>query len=429
MDHQNLFLVCTVGGSPPPIISSIKHWQPVRMLFVCSRLTRGSIEQEVLPPLAASGVPLDAGRYDFCVLDDEQDFAACVRQLHVIVPDIHRWLARGATFRVVVDFTGGTKPMSAALALHAHRWRCDFGYVGGRRRTKDGVGVVESGSEWIVHQYNPWDTLGFQTIEDFVQLFDEGAYASAERLVDAVLRNVRDPARKRELSVLSNLARGYGAWDRFDHRQARKCLEDVLRGSNDLAAVLASREAFEQVRQEIQRHRDLLEQLGPERPEMLVRDLLANARRCAAQQRWDDATARLYRAIEAIAQCRLHAAHGISSTKQVTLDQLPGGLRAEWQDRAQEGCVMLGLQDAYRLLSELGDPLGARFVNLGLERREGSPLSGRNDSILAHGFTSVGERTFDQLWKCALKLAECDGQELWCFPVLSPSEPTAAERL
>jgi CRISPR-associated protein (TIGR02710 family) len=307
--------------------------------------------------------------------------------------------------------------------------------VGGQKRTKDGVGVVESGSESVIHRHNPWDALGFQAVEDFVQLFDEGAFSSAARMVNGVLRNVEDPTRKREISVLKSLAEGYGEWDRFNHRGARKHLGDVLRGANDLAAVLSSREVFDRARQTIARHFDILAELHPENPAALVRDLLANARRRASEQRWDDATARLYRAIEATAQCRLLAAHEIPSTKRIPLDRLPAELRTEWQDRARDGYFMAGLQDAYRLLQELYDPLAERFVKLGLADREGSPLSGRNDSILAHGFTPVGEKSFRALWTCALELAECDEGDLWRFPVLSgwgtadlPSRGGADER-
>lgn len=419
MTDPHLLLVCTVGGSPPALVASLTHWRPGRVLFVTSRETTHLIEDEILPELAAAGRSLDAGRYDHYELDDVQDFAACVQHLKTITPRIHDWLSRGEDYRLVVDFTGGTKPMSAALALHAHRWRCVFGYVGGERRTKDGVGVVESGSEQVIHRYNPWGALGFLAVEDFVQLFDEGAYWSAARMIDSVLRNINDPARKRELSVLKSLAEAYGEWDRFHHRLARKHLDDVQRGANDLAAVLPSRDVFDRARRTIAAHRDMLARLDSEDLPALVHDLLANARRRADEQRWDDATARLYRAIEATAQCRLREAHGIESTKRIPLAGLPAPLCTEWESRARDGAVMAGLQDAYRLLLELGDPLGSRFVELRLSDPAGSPLSGRNDSILAHGFSPVGEKVYRNLWKCALALAACDEDDLPHFPRLA----------
>ncbi len=419
MTDPHLLLVCTVGGSPPPLVASLAHWRPARVLFVTSRQTTHLIEDEILPQLASAGWPLDAGRYDHYELDDGQDFAACVQQLKTITPQIHHWLSRGEDYRLVVDFTGGTKPMSAALALHVHRWRCVFGYVGGGQRTKEGVGVVESGSERVIHRDNPWDALGFQTVEDFVRLFDEGAYWPAARMIDRVLPNTDDLARKQELSVLKSLAEAYGEWDRFNHGRARKHLDAVQRGANNLAAVLPSGDAFDRARRMIAAHCGILDQLKSGNLPALVRDLLANARRRADEQRWDDATARLYRAIEATAQCRLREAHGIESTKRIPLAGLPARLRTEWQGRARQGVVMAGLQDGYRLLLELEDPLGRHFEDLGLADAVRSPLSGRNESILAHGFSPVGEKVYRELWKCALALAACDEGDLPSFPRLS----------
>ena len=97
--------------------------------------------------------------------------------------------------------------------------------------------------------------------------------------------------------------------------------------------------------------------------------------------------------------------HGIDDTKHVVLNRLPDPLRAQWASRAQDGTTFLGLQDAYLLLSALGDPLGTKFQTLGLHDREGSPLVARNQSIFAHGFAQVSAKVFDGLWAAALDLA------------------------
>ncbi len=54
------------------------------------------------------------------------------------------------------------------------------------------------------------------------------------------------------------------------------------------------------------------------------------------------------------------------------------------------------------------DPLGKKFKQLGLDRRQGSTLVARNQSILAHGFSPVGRAVFDALWKAALELARTE---------------------
>src|SRR5207245_1390146 len=102
----------------------------------------------------------------------------------------------------------------------------------------------------------------------------------------------------------------------------------------------------------------------------LVADLLANARRCATGRRFDDAVARLYRAVEALAQTRLRMEYGIGDTSHVPLEELPEGLRAAKAPQAQDGAVWLALQDAYTLLRERGDPLGECFRRRRLDDME-----------------------------------------------------------
>src|SRR5690606_2247321 len=104
--------------------------------------------------------------------------------------DVESWVKRGEECRVVVDFTGGTKCMSAAVSLQASRWPCEFSYIGGAQRTKDGVGIVESGHERVVHQANPWDALGYRAVEEFIVLFDQRAFLAAANVAAVTMKRV-----------------------------------------------------------------------------------------------------------------------------------------------------------------------------------------------------------------------------------------------
>jgi CRISPR-associated protein (TIGR02710 family) len=191
-----------------------------------------------------------------------------------------------------------------------------------------------------------------------------------------------------------------------------------LRNQNDLKAMFAGAPSLIS---RIESHHECVARLADSGDPTIdwVQDLLDNARRRAAEHRHDDAVARLYRAIEAIAQIRLRENHGVSDTKAVPLDQLPETLRQEWTSRARDGAVMLGLRDAYRLLNELGDELGRQFVDCGLDDEERSPLVARNASILAHGFAPVGDKTYNQLWEtaCALASYREDADLDWRLPM------------
>jgi CRISPR-associated protein (TIGR02710 family) len=415
----SVLLICTVGGSPEPIVATIKHWRPARIRFVHSPETKSEIETKIVPKATAEGLDLDPGRYDLFELPDAEDFPACVDRLRALTADVDQWISRGEGFRVVVDFTGGTKCMSAALALHARRWPCLVSYVAGTARNKGGVGVVVSGTEKVVHSVNPWDALGYQAVEDFIVLFDQGAFAAAARVADEAKRRVSREDRKRELNVLEHLARALDTWERFDHGTAREHLKVVEKGANDLRAALGAQRGSHVLDEiaHLARHLDQL--LASPRPgRRHVLDLLANARRRKREGRSDDAVARLYRAIEAVAQVRLAEAHGIDSTERVPIERVPEELRSRLEARAEHGHVRLGLQDAYALLAALQDRLGAQFQEAGLHRRE-SVLSARNRSVLAHGFERVSEGAADEMWRIALDLAGVGENELPEFPRLA----------
>jgi CRISPR-associated protein (TIGR02710 family) len=418
---QSTLLVCTVGGSPEPIIAALRQWRPVRVRFVHTPETKDDVAAAIVPKAREEGVDLDAGRYDELELPDGQDLASCLDHLRQLTPVVTEWAARGVEFQVVVDFTGGTKCMSAAVAIQASRWPCVFSYVGGTERTKDGVGVVVSGAEKVVHQVNPWDALGYHAVEDYVVLLDQHAFLAAANIATVSMKRVTSPVRKRELAVLEQLAKALDAWDRFDHATSKSHFENVAKSANDLRAVLGSPRGdriLASATKLAQHLGELCQATTPSRHHVL--DLLANAKRRKDEGRIDDAVARLYRATEAIAQVVLKESHGIESTEKFPFDRIPEALRAEWASRAKEGVVALGLQDAYAVLVSLNDPVGETFQKAGLSGTK-SPLVSRNRSILAHGFDLVSNATFDKLWTAALSLAAVEEASLPSFPALTAS--------
>jgi CRISPR-associated protein (TIGR02710 family) len=419
MDESRVtLLICTVGGSPEPVVAAVKHWRPARIRFVHTPQTEAEVEAKIVPKANEEGLGLDAGRYEPFRLPDGQDLASCLDKLRELTPEVEQWGARGKGFQVVVDYSGGTKVMSAALALQARQWRCTFSYVGGKERTKDGVGVVVSGAEQILHQANPWDALGHQAVEEFIVLFDQRAFVAAARVAEEAKKCVAREDRKRELSVLEQFAKAFDAWDRFDHQSATTTFKNVEKAGNDLRAVLG-RDRAERVLGDVGRFASYLGELRNATPPSRhhVVDLLANAQRRREEGRIDDAVARLYRAIEALAQVTLKEAHGIESSENVPLDRLPEDLRKAWERKAEEGVVKLGLQDAYALLGALDNSLGAKFQKAKLNDPK-SALTARNRSILAHGFERVSDDVLDRLWTAALDLANSREADLPSFPKL-----------
>ncbi|WP_321491783.1 TIGR02710 family CRISPR-associated CARF protein [uncultured Desulfobacter sp.] len=423
------FLIATVGGSPAPIVASIKKWQPVRVLFIVSMETKKSVTTDtefngrpspcILTSIKENGIADFTGRYDFFEIPDPQDYTALVREFRRIDQTVNKWKRDYDDIRIVVDITGGTKPMSAAMALIASRWEnSTVSYVGGTERTKDGVGVVVDGKEQISHAHNPWAALGYLVEEQVKTLFNHGAYAAAKRLLEPA-RNAADSPRKEELNAFITLCDFFYLWNNFQHKAALKMVPRIEKDWNNLPIDADARSGlqhrFSIYKTELTQltKGDNTEATG----NALVRDLLANARRCMGQEEFDDAVARLYRAAEALAQARL-CRYDFPDTGAIAFNRLPKRVQEMWQShtRDQKGCIKLGLQDDFTLLYELDDERGRCFRELHLHDPQKSMLSARNKSILAHGYEPVSRIVAEKLLNATLKLADIEKENLLQFP-------------
>lgn len=137
----------------------------------------------------------------------------------------------------------------------------------------------------------------------------------------------------------------------------------------------------------------------------VVQDMLLNAERCAGRGRYDDATARLYRALEALAQLRLFSKYRIR-TSDVDINKIPYCSRKGYETKGKDGKIKLGLVEDYELLFKLEDPIGEVFKRKESDLRE--VLERRNRSILAHGFKSIKEGEYKDIKEATEKfIKEC----------------------
>jgi CRISPR-associated protein (TIGR02710 family) len=121
-----------------------------------------------------------------------------------------------------------------------------------------------------------------------------------------------------------------------------------------------------------------------------VEDLLRNAERRAAQDRYDDAVGRLYRAMELTEQILLKKTADID-TANVDIEKLPEQLKEVYwskkQSSADGGKLKLALTNAYDLLADLQHPVGLRWRQQ--RSRIQDCLKTRNHSLFAHGFSPI----------------------------------------
>lgn len=406
-------LIVPVGGTLAAPLRAIQEVQPRWVAFLASRETVAQIEQVE----AALGQPLPWKRV--ILTPDPQDLAATYREIDAKLRGIlDEW---GVGWEdVVVDLTGGTKVMAAALVLATIHGASRYIYVGGGERDRGGTGVVVAGTERAIQVVNPWEELGTEYHRRIAWAFNRLQFAAAAALArQAAGRVVRE--RRAYFEALERLIEGFAAWDRFAYREAQRRLARVL---DTLALAWAVAPGHRHLAPAVEACLRTLEGLVAadrrEAPsEALLRDLLANAvRRGEVERRFDDGVARLYRFLEGLAQRALWEEFGLA-TGAVPVDVLPADDR--WQPvraQAERGVAQLGLRRAYELLRARGHRLGAFAVALDTDRRVAGLLAARNDSLLAHGSRPVGEETFTALLQLCLELAGWTRGELTAFPTL-----------
>lgn len=400
-------LIATVGGTADPIVVTIEQQRPEFVLFVVSDESRGTAEL-----VAEASEPETPPQYSYLEVSDPQDFGSSYEEIR---RGTDLWLTEKnlAPLEVTADITGGTKVLSAALALSGAEQFQEFTYVGGEQRDKGGLGVVRNGTEYVITSLNPWDTYAVRDLERANHLL---AGYNAELAADVLEEAAKkcNPDLKNRLNRLGRLARKFGEADRFSFRNPD--LPKYLNGAN-----------FRVLKQEFPQ----LEPMGdhwlrvagdltnkdctPGRSTLL--ELLANARRRAAQGRYDDGTGRLYRAVELYAQQLVEEAFGVE-LGCLTLSSIPAGRRDAFSQRMGNppsgGVYRIGVAQLYQALNFSEDP-GIRKKAI-IQPRLAPLLENRNNSLLAHGVRPVTSCDFRKLWNAVLSELDVRESDIPAWP-------------
>ncbi len=403
-------LFVTVGGSPQPIITAIESLAPKRVVFICSGGKNSSVDQITgrdfpcrifeegalvkklhnIPEHCKLGENFN-NQKDIVIVEDMDDLGSCYS---VILQKIIEVKNDGYT--ILTDYTGGTKTMSAALAMAALEEDCRLFLTTGIRKdlikvsrgehTED-VNTSEIHVEKIVRQIR----------EVHLKRHD---YSGAVLQLSELLRTkTLSKQSKQRIRTLIKYNRAFELWDRFSHRQAWELLEDSLDDpfvrpfALQLKRVIQSRRAIDPDYKDasgMQGH-------GYE----LIEDLLLNAQRRESQSRYDDAVGRIYRALELMIQLYLKKEYEIL-TGDVDLSKLPDTVREKYEvfRVADSGPIQISLKRSYELLSDLSDQTLQPLYQSNANRIEGI-LSIRNYSLFAHGFKSISKEQYEKFWEVA----------------------------
>jgi CRISPR-associated protein (TIGR02710 family) len=383
-------LIQTVGGSPIPLAKSISEQTPHFIYWIPSTTTRPDCDallaevKRLVPYATVKIFPTD----------NHNDLMHCYRSCLEVLNDIKNL---GLDHEdIVADPTGGTKIMSAALILAAAELGLTVAYVGGEERTKDGKGVVINGSEKMYYSAHPYDIIARFDKESFCNNFN--AYRFEAAVADCIaIKSKGSQNLKRLAGALEKITVGYRDWDLFRYDTCAnalgKGLDDLRRLSVEEPAVTDRLGAFIRRVAENLDHLQRLPKLGLVWE--YVREVTANAVRRGEEGRYDDAVARLYRALEMAGQAEIYKLHG-ESTTNFPVHLLDAQTQADVRNKIKKTkTVDLGSYDTFNYLARIGNEVGQKYITKNDEIR--AILQNRNDSILAHGIIALDKGKYEKL--------------------------------
>jgi hypothetical protein len=351
----------TADNLAKALAQSVDHHRPDKVLFVVTKES----EETTMPTLLQN---IKNHSYEIIKIDKPDN----IQQIYeTLQPKIHQ--IREQSNHLVIDYTSGTKAMTAALAMLATIYEAnELSYITGKRAN----GIVQPGTEQII-SIRPYFTTAEQKIKSAIQFFNKAQYETATSILNQIQKTIKDPAIQNRTAPLLNLAKAYALWDKFQHEKAFQLLKKIkMENLNPNKRFLGQ----------------LLTAKDPE--PYNIADLINNAkRRGIEEKKYDDAVARLYRTIELVAQYTLKKEYNIDSSATKPTD-IPEELLKKWNMTQTSQKIKIALEKAYELLDAKKHQLGIKFMQ---DKKLKDLLSKRNTSILAHSLKPVNQQTYMQL--------------------------------
>ena len=366
----------TGKGVEHGIAKAINGCNPTLVVYFVTEKSKNTVD--LVKPLLNS----DYSSEQFFIAD-ENDFEKCYSDAKKVLGKL---VKKGySPENITVDFTSGTKAMSAGLVLAAVSLECNaISYVYGER---DEGGRVISGTERNMI-LTPTEIIADKRKELAALLFNKYQYEGCLELIKNVKAMTQNEKVLGKFNLLETSAKVYSAFDKFDHENAMKYLKELGKGNEQEMCINTYNNKI-LLHREIESKKYSLEEIA---------DLVENAKRRGGEGKFDDAIARLYRVIELLAQFRLWSKHNIDSS-DVDTHRIPKDYRGYYEKMRKNGTISIGLKKAYKLLEDLNDSIGKDFSN---NPEILKVLNWRNYSILAHGTKPINREQYEG----ALKVVE-----------------------
>ncbi len=429
-------LIITIGLATEPSIKRINKLKPDLVYFIHSIKSK----ENTLFIIEETKIK----NYKFKLLDDHESVDdAFIKSLECINE-------LKSEYNIVGDFTVGTKPMVAGLVMACYAYEgCDCVYLGesdeDSRHNK--MGPVKSGQEKTKNQENPFENYAINEIKSGREFFDKYQFIAAkENFTNAKLK-LKDSSLKEKSKIFIKIVNFYDYWDKFNdslddiklNEYLKEMILDEINSKDVLKEYFENKipDFFKQMKNNKKFLDKKISENTSESIDYYLPDLLNNAERRISEGKYDDAVARLYRAMELISQIRLNHYNVIDKSeinkkKTFLLDKQKLKKRLSKPNLAEVDeigikdwrndnikFVKLDSSKNYKLLKLFGketkyeiskstDKLVKNYFKINPQVQK------RNKSILAHGLRPLNKVETLQLFKLVLNHSKklCENIEI-----------------
>ena len=367
---------------------TINKIRPDKVIFFASDKSKGTVEYiEELFQKDNDEFILDED-YQIVIINAIDDLNTCFEAYESKIWELD--YEDDGDYDIIMDYTSGTKTMSAAMASCGMFYSKDLISVGGDRST----GEVSRGTEIINYQniYKIYDKFALMRTRNN---FNANRFRACIDILNYIVDlNIHKDS-------LMHLCKAYYAWDNMDFEDAY----DHLRKVN------LNQVEFMEVKNDIKFNLKALGNIINSKSVNLkncyiLASLINNSIRRSEEFKYDDAIARLYRSFELIAQIELTKYNIKSSDIDVSVlkqNNVSDEFIMDLEKTREDGKIRIGLEKDFLLLNELGNDLGKHYVEN--ESKIKNLTRKRNNSILAHGLDSLTQNDFDEFLDIVLNLS------------------------
>lgn len=417
-------LILTIGKATEPSIKRINQLKPDLVYFIHSKKSK---ENSLL---IIEETEID--NYKFKLLSNHEDLEDSFTNSLECINELEK-----ENYEISIDFTVGTKPMVAGLAMASTEKGYKPLYLGesDENSRHEDMGPVKSGMEETKIQENPYENYAINEFKGGRNFFDKYQFLSSyENFLNAKYK-LKYPDLKERLEIFIKIVSFYDAWDKFNDEINNVPLNIYLENeiineiNNNVNLKKYFSEEIPHFHKQIWRnHIFLSNKLSNKLSDSLIYylpDLLNNAKRRIDEGKYDDAVARLYRTMELTSQIRLNQYNlfdisCINDKKTFSIDKnkvkhkLNKSVLAEidsWNpygwDKNSTKFLDLDLSKSYRLLKYVSR--GNKY-NLSKSTKKivsnfykiNPKIQKRNTSILAHGLRPLTKKEAEELFKLVL---------------------------